>query len=121
MSTTIVEASEIEQSYLAGKFTLSSWLLTTDHKRIAVLYLISTTVFFFVGGTAAALMRLNLVVPQGLLNYPETYNRLFTMHGVIMVWFFLVPVVPPVIGNFILPLMIGARDLDSSAVTYQHW
>jgi cytochrome c oxidase subunit I len=106
-AVTVVEASEIEKSYLTDKFGLSSWLLTTDHKRIAVLYLLSTTAFFFVGGIAAGLMRLNLVVPQGLLKDPETYNRLFTMHGVIMVWFFLVPVVPTVIGNFVLPLMLG--------------
>ena len=121
MSTTVVEAAEIERSYLTDKFGLGSWLLTTDHKRIAILYLLSTTMFFFIGGIAAALMRLNLVVPQGLLSEPETYNRLFTMHGVIMVWFFLVPVVPTVLGNFVLPLMIGARDLAFPKINLMSW
>jgi cytochrome c oxidase subunit 1 len=120
-SATVVERAEIEKSYLTDKFGLLSWLLTTDHKRIAVLYLLSTTSFFFIGGTAAALMRLNLLMPQGLLNDPETYNRLFTMHGVIMVWFFLVPVVPTVLGNFVLPLMIGARDLAFPKINLMSW
>lgn len=67
------------------------WLLTTDHKRIAILYFGTITVFFFVGGVAAALMRYDLIVPEGMIRSAETYNRLFTMHGVVMVWFFLVP------------------------------
>ena len=98
-----------------------SWLLSTDHKRIAMLYLVSITVFFFIGGAAAALVRLNLIVPQGLLGSAETYNRLFTMHGVIMVWFFLVPAVPVTLGNFIIPLMLGARDLAFPRLNLFSW
>jgi cytochrome c oxidase subunit I len=112
---------DFAQSYLADGFTLRSWLLTTDHKRIALLYLASTTVFFFIGGTAAALMRYNLIVPEGMLASEETYNRLFTIHGVVMVWFFLVPVVPVTLGNFVIPLMIGARDLAFPRLNLFSW
>ncbi len=81
-------------SYLTEESTIRSWLLTTDHKRIALLYFASITVFFFLGGAAAGLMRLNLLTPDGLIVSHEMYNRLFTMHGVVMVWFFLVPAIP---------------------------
>ena len=76
-----------------------SWLLTTDHKRIALLYLGSITLFFFVGGIAAALIRYNLIAPQGMISSAETYNRLFTTHGVVMVWFFLIPAVPELLAT----------------------
>jgi hypothetical protein len=97
-----VPAGETEGSYLTDGYTIRSWLFTTDHKRIALLYLASITFFFFIGGIAAALVRLNLIVPEGLLGSAETYNRLFTMHGVVMVWFFLVPAVPVTLGNFVI-------------------
>ncbi len=121
MSTTLVRAGEIEGSYLTDGSSIRSWLLTTDHKRIALLYLASITVFFFIGGIAAALVRLNLIVPEGLLGSAETYNRLFTMHGVVMVWFFLVPAVPVTLGNFIIPLMLGARDLAFPRLNLASW
>ena len=116
-----VSAGEVEGSYLADGLTLRSWLLTTDHKRIALLYLGSITFFFFIGGLAAALVRLNLIVPEGLLGSAEAYNRLFTMHGVIMVWFFLVPAVPVTLGNFLIPLMLGARDLAFPRLNLFSW
>jgi cytochrome c oxidase subunit 1 len=109
------------ESYLTDGVTLRSWLLTTDHKRIAILYMISITGFFFLGGAAAALMRYNLIEPQGAIASAETYNRLFTMHGVIMVWFFLVPAVPVTLGNFVVPLMIGARDLAFPRINLLSW
>jgi cytochrome c oxidase subunit 1 len=109
------------KSYLADGYSLRSWLLTTDHKRIAVLYMVSITIFFFIGGAAAGLMRYNLIVPEGMLPSAETYNRLFTMHGVIMVWFFLVPAVPVTLGNFLLPLMLGARDLAFPKINLMSW
>jgi cytochrome c oxidase subunit 1 len=126
MSTTMtgmvrIAAGEVEGSYLTDGLTLRSWLLTTDHKRIALLYLGTITAFFFVGGIAAALVRLNLIVPEGLLGSAETYNRLFTMHGVIMVWFFLVPAVPVTLGNFLVPLMLGARDLAFPRLNLFTW
>jgi cytochrome c oxidase subunit I len=86
-------------SYLTDGSSLSSWLLTRDHKRIAVLYAITITIFFFIGGAAAALIRLNLLTPQGALLDAETYNRTFTLHGVVMVWLFLVPSIPTTFGN----------------------
>jgi cytochrome c oxidase subunit 1 len=109
------------ESYLTEDGTLRSWLLTTDHKRIALLYFGSITLFFFLGGFAAALMRWNLLSPTGAIVSPETYNRLFTMHGVIMVWFFLVPAVPVTLGNFIVPLMLGARDLAFPKLNLASW
>ncbi|MBV9655279.1 MAG: cbb3-type cytochrome c oxidase subunit I, partial [Acetobacteraceae bacterium] len=108
-------------SYLAEEASLRSWLLTTDHKRIALLYFASITVFFFIGGAAAALMRLHLIAPGGAIVSNETYNRLFTMHGVIMVWFFLVPAIPVTLGNFVTPLMLGARDLAFPRINLLSW
>src|SRR5260370_15312027 len=90
---------------------IRSWLLTTDHKRIALLYLCSVTVFFFIGGVLATMIRIHLLTPGGALVTPETYNKLFTMHGVAMIFFFLIPSIPAVLGNFLIPLMIGAKDL----------
>src|SRR5262249_53388663 len=99
------------ENYLNVARGLASWLLTKDHKRIAILYLVTVTLLFFLGGLAIPTARLNRMTPTGGLVTADTYTRLFTMPGVIMVFFFLVPVVPAVLGNFCLPLMIGARDL----------
>ena len=121
MSATAIETSEFAASYLTDGFTLRSWLLTTDHKRIALLYLGSITFFFFIGGIAAALIRYNLIVPQGMIASAETYNRIFTMHGVVMVWFFLIPAVPVTLGNFVVPLMLGARDLAFPKLNLISW
>src|SRR5476649_913145 len=111
----------LQPSYLSDGTTLGSWLLTRDHKRIALLYLFSITTFFLIGGTAAILMRLELLSPTPYLVTSETYNRLFTLHGVIMVWFFLIPAIPNVFGNFLLPLMIGARDLAFPKLNLASW
>lgn len=100
-----------EKSYLTTDYTLKSWFLTTDHKRIAILYFASLIFFFFIGGAAATVIRIELATPQGDIVSSDIYNRLFTMHGIIMVWFFLIPSIPNTLGNFIVPLMIGARDL----------
>ncbi|MBP7148359.1 MAG: cytochrome c oxidase subunit I [Acidobacteria bacterium] len=108
-------------SYLAEGHGLRSWLLTTDHKRIALLYLVSITLFFFVGGAAATLMRLELLTPKGDLVGHDTYDKLFTLHGAVMVWFFLIPSIPSVIGNFVVPLMIGARDLAFPRLNLLSW
>jgi cytochrome c oxidase subunit I len=108
-------------SYLTDGSTLASWLLTHDHKRIAILYCLSITAFFFVGGAAAAAIRLNLITPQGLLLDAETYNRIFTLHGVVMVWLFLVPSIPTTFGNFLLPLMLGAKDLAFPRINLLSW
>ncbi|MGA9526583.1 MAG: cytochrome c oxidase subunit I [Terriglobales bacterium] len=118
----VAAPSRIENSnYLNINHGIRSWLLTTDHKRVAILYLISTTIMFFVGGFFALLIRLELLTPQGDLVQADTYNKLFTMHGQVMVFFFLVPVVPAVLGNFILPMMIGAKDLAFPKINLFSW
>jgi cytochrome c oxidase subunit 1 len=109
------------ENYINADYRFRSWLFTTDHKRIAILYLISLTFYFFVGGFFAILMRLELVTPQGDLVQPETYNKLFTMHGIIMLFFFLVPSIPTVFGNFLLPIMIGARDVAFPRLNLASW
>ncbi len=114
-------AHEPSVHYLNVEYSIKSWLLTTDHKRIAWLYLIAITFFFSVGGVAATLMRLNLLEPQGLLVEPETYNKLFSMHGIVMIFFFLVPSIPAVMGNFLIPLMIGARDVAFPRLNLMSW
>ena len=108
-------------NYLTDEKTIWSWLFTTDHKRIALLYFASITVFFFLGGAAAAVMRINLLTPTGLIIDHEMYNRMFTLHGVVMVWFFLVPAIPVTLGNFVTPLMLGARDLAFPRVNIISW
>ncbi len=110
-----------ETNYLNAKSTVASWLLTIDHKRIALLYLVSLTLFFFIGGFFAVLIRLELLTPQGDLVTSDTYNKLFTMHGVIMVFFFLIPSIPTVLGNFLLPMMLGARDLAFPKLNLLSW
>ena len=109
------------EHYLNATYGIRSWLLTTDHKRIALLYLASVTFFFMLGGIFAFIIRLNLLTPQGNLVSPETYNRLFTMHGVAMIFFFLVPSIPAVLGNFLIPLMIGAKDLAFPKLNLLSW
>ncbi len=100
-----------EVNYLNNEHGLKSWLLTGDHKRIAVMYLIVVTVFFFLGGLYAAGIRLELTTPQGDLFDSNTYNKVFTMHGILMIFFFLIPSIPATLGNFLIPLMVGAKDL----------
>ncbi len=107
--------------YLNADYGVWSWLLTRDHKRIAILYLISITFFFALGGLMAVGIRLELATPAGDLVQPDIYNRLFTMHGVLMIFFFLIPSVPAVLGNFLLPLMIGAKDLALPKVNLTSW
>jgi cytochrome c oxidase subunit 1 len=110
-----------ELNYLTEGTTLRSWLLSTDHKRIAILYAVSITAFFFIGGAAATVIRLELFTPAGDLTTADGYNRLFTLHGVIMVWFFLVPSIPATLGNFLLPLMIGAKDVAFPRLNLMSW
>ena len=113
-------AINLPTNYATEENTISSWLLTRDHKRIALLFFGSITFFFFIGGAAATLIRLNLLTPAGLLQ-PSVYNRMFTMHGVVMVWFFLVPSIPVTLGNFFIPLMIGAHDLAFPRINLGSW
>ena len=107
--------------YLNAHYGVRSWLLTTDHKRIALLYLVSITLMFFVGGAAIAAVRLQLLTPHNDLVDADTYNKLFTMHGILMVFFFLLPAVPSVLGNFCLPMMLGAKDLAFPRLNLLSW
>ena len=98
------------ESYLNNDFSWKSWIYTLDHKRIGMMYLVFISVMFLLGGAAASLIRYNLIEPQGMLG-AEAYNRAFSAHGIIMVFFFLVPSIPATLGNFFVPLMIGAKDV----------
>ena len=109
------------KDYLNDETTIRSWLTTVDHKRIAILYLIAITFFFVFGAIAAGLIRLSLIVPNGTIFTNDTYNKLFTMHGVIMVWFFLIPSIPATFGNFLFPLMLGAKDLAFPRLNLLSW
>jgi cytochrome c oxidase subunit 1 len=108
-------------NYLNATYGLKSWLLTKDHKRIALLYLGSVSLFFFLGGVYAMMIRLELLTPQGDLVQSQTYNKLFTHHGILMVFFFLIPAIPAVLGNFLVPLMIGAKDLAFPRINLLSW
>src|SRR5436309_650643 len=109
------------KNYLNAEYGIRSWLLTTDHKRIALLYLVSITAMFFVGGFFALMIRLELLTPAGDLLLADTYNKMFTMHGQVMVFFFLIPSIPAVLGNFLIPMMIGAKDLAFPRINLLSW
>jgi len=109
------------KNYLNAEYGIRSWLFTTDHKRIALLYLISITAFFFIGGFAALLIRLELLTPAGDLLSADMYNKAFTMHGQVMVFFFLIPSIPAVLGNFLIPMMVGAKDLAFPRINLISW
>ncbi len=108
-------------NYLNADYGWKSWLFTTDHKRIALLYLVSISVMFFIGGLMAVGIRLELITPPGDLVQSETYNKMFTMHGIVMVFFFLIPSIPAVLGNFLIPIMIGAKDLAFPRLNLLSW
>src|SRR3982750_109584 len=108
-------------NYINAEYGLKSWLLTKDHKRIALLYLGSITFFFFIGGLYAMMIRLELLTPQGDLLQSNTYNKGFTQHGIIMIFFFLIPSIPATLGNFLIPMMIGAKDLAFPRINLLSW
>jgi cytochrome c oxidase subunit I len=117
----IVKPVMPEHHYLNDNYGIRSWLLTKDHKRIAVLYLFSISFFFLIGGLYASMIRLQLLTPNSALFDADTYNKLFTMHGVNMIFFFLIPSVPATIGNFLVPLMVGAKDLAFPKINLLSW
>lgn len=116
-----VEPVESKVNYLNAEYGIKSWLLTRDHKRIALLYLASVSLFFMLGGIYAMMIRLELLTPQGDLVQSQTYNKLFTHHGILMIFFFLIPSIPAVLGNFLVPLMIGAKDLAFPRINLLSW
>jgi len=108
-------------NYLNATHGIKSWLLTKDHKRIGLLYLVSITLMFFLGSIFALLIRMELLTPAGDLMSSDNYNKMFTMHGIVMIFFFLIPSIPAVLGNFLIPLMIGARDLAFPRINLLSW
>jgi cytochrome c oxidase subunit 1 len=100
-----------DASYLEGKKGIMSWLITLDHKRIGIMYLLAVLTMFFVGGVFALLVRTELLAPGETIMDAETYNKVFTLHGAIMVFLFIIPSVPAALGNFFLPIMLGAKDV----------
>ena len=121
MSATVTTPAVERTHYLNVDYGIKSWLLTTDHKRIAILYLISITLMFFIGGAAATLIRLELLTPAGDLLSSDTYNKMFSIHGIVMVFFFLVPSIPATLGNFLVPMMVGAKDLAFPKINLASW
>src|SRR6201989_801909 len=108
-------------NYINAQYGLKSWLLTKDHKRKARLYLGAITFFFFIGGIYALMIRLELLTPQGDFLQSATYNKVFTQHGIIMIFFFLIPSIPATLGNFLIPMMIGAKDLAFPRINLLSW
>ncbi|HEX5491959.1 MAG TPA: cbb3-type cytochrome c oxidase subunit I [Candidatus Udaeobacter sp.] len=117
----IQTGGEFARPNYLSEHSVRSWLLTTDHKRIGILYLFTILFFFAIASVAAALMRIELLYPTGGLMTSETYNKLFTIHGTLMVWFFLIPSIPAVLGNFVLPMMLGARDVAFPKLNLTSW
>src|ERR1700679_740506 len=97
--------------YLRADRGIKSWLLTTDHKRIGLMFYVLILVMLALGGSFALLLRTELITPTQSIMSADTYNRMFTLHGVIMVWLFMIPSIPNAFGNFVLPIMLGAKDL----------
>jgi cytochrome c oxidase subunit 1 len=118
MTTAVAEE---RRSYLDAPYGIAAWLLTKDHKRIAMLYLISITIFFAIGGLMATGVRLELLTPKGDFVSADTYNKLFTLHGVIMIFFFLIPSIPATLGNFLIPIMVGTKDLAFPRINLFSW
>src|SRR5512132_3294455 len=112
---------EKTRNYLNEDYGVWSWLLTRDHKRIGLLYLLSITVMFMLGGFFAVMMRIELLTPEGDLLTSDTYNKFFTMHGIVMIFFFLIPAIPAVLGNFMLPIVLGAKDLAFPKLNLLSW
>ena len=112
---------EHHPSYLVDGTTLKSWLLTLDHKRIGILYLITVLTFFLVGGIFALSIRIELLTPGPTVMDAMTYNRTFTLHGIVMIFLFMIPAIPGVFGNFMLPLMLGAKDVAFPRLNLLSW
>jgi cytochrome c oxidase subunit I len=104
-------SADHEPNYLTHERGLKSWLLTIDHKRIGLMYLGSTLAAFLLGGIMALLVRTELLVAGKTIMSADTYNQVFTLHGAIMVFLFIIPAIPGALGNFFLPIMLGAKDV----------
>ncbi|MBI5464953.1 MAG: cbb3-type cytochrome c oxidase subunit I, partial [Ignavibacteriales bacterium] len=122
MSTATAAATMETNFYNEGpRKGILGWILSTDHKRIGLMYLMGMTVFFLTAMTLGLLMRLELFTPGRTIMDPQTYNTLFTLHGVIMIFLFIIPGLPAVFGNFMLPIMIGAKDVFFPRLNLFSW
>ena len=100
-----------QDNYLTHGRGILSWLFTLDHKRIGVMYLVAITSSFFLGGVFALLVRTELLTPGMTIMTADSYNKMFTLHGAVMIFLFIIPGIPATLGNFVLPLMLGAKDV----------
>ena len=107
---TVVEGVTLERRKRFSETYFGEWVTTTDHKKLGIMYIVTAFFFFLVGGTEALLVRTQLAVPDGKVLSPEQYNQIFTMHGTTMIFLFVMPMLVG-FGNYIVPLMIGARDM----------
>lgn len=98
-------------NYLKNSSGVLSWIFTLDHKRIGIMYLIGILTSFFIGGMLAMAIRAHLLQPAGWLFSNDAYNQVFTLHGAIMVFLFIIPSIPAALGNFLVPVMLGAKDV----------
>jgi cytochrome c oxidase subunit 1 len=114
-------ADHHDVDYLHDGKGLKSWLTTVDHKRIGIMYLWSILFMFFLGGVFAMMIRLELLTPKQTVMSAETYNKVFTLHGAIMVFLFIIPSVPAALANFVLPLMLGAKDVAFPKLNLFSW
>ena len=120
MSVNVILDKPLQPSFLEVKTKFSgifSWIFSTDHKRIGILYLTSVISFFLVGVTLGFLMRFEQLTIGPTIMQPQTYNAIFTLHGVIMIFLFIIPGIPAIFGNFFLPIQIGAKDVGSTPQT----
>src|SRR5512139_3549352 len=108
-------------SFYEDRRGILSWIFTLDHKRIGLLYLIFVIAFFFTGVVVGFFMRLEMIAPGGTIMGPQTYNALFTLHGIIMIFLVVIPAIPTIFGNFFLPIQIGARDVAFPRINLLSW
>jgi len=121
MATTAVETSPDFYHEPSARKGLRGWIFSTDHKRIGILYGVTMMVFFTVAVIIGLLIRLELLYPGKTIIDPQTYNTFFTLHGIMMIFLFIIPGLPAVFGNFLLPLMIGAKDVFFPRLNLLSW
>jgi len=119
--TVLAEKSFLEEGTTKKATGIASWIFSTDHKRIGILYLASISIFFLVGAILGALLRLELIAPGRTIMDAQLYNQAFTLHGVIMIFLFIIPGIPAVFGNFFLPIQIGAKDVAFPRLNLLSW
>ena len=121
MAMTTTQEQPVTDNYLNHTKGIFSWLFTLDHKRIGVMYLICVLSAFFFAGVYAMLIRFQLLTPEGTLLTQDQYNQAFTIHGAVMVFLVIIPGVPAALGNFILPIMLGAKDVAFPKLNLFSW